>query len=301
MQRRAAVLYAAFFFVIATGSYVGLGTVTEPGLSIEDPDHRLAVNDTFAVNGRTYTVMGVSAQTDENGNIVHSGTVEWTNDSATYRATWKNNSTVERGNRSFRVHVANDTDRKTVALVEQFDRTTILQNDSNAQNETVTANGTTYVVTTENGSESFVSASEYFPTPTVIKHGVDETFEFANNSTTIGRITNDSASVIWIAPRTNTVALGETTPLRTIVVRGGAPSVLSQPAGTNVTLHGKTFAVHYPNNSTALLTDNTDAYHHQVRSIEELYERIRGLWAVIVMSSIAGILLTGLAYLPTRA
>ena len=300
MQRRAAALYAAVFLVIAAGSYTGLALTDEPTPSVENPQHTLAVNDTFEVSNRTYTVTAISAQINNNGNLERSGTARWVNRSARYTATWENNSTVSFHNQTYRVRIPNVTDPSSVALEEELNRTTILQNDSRAENEVVTSNGTTYVVLITNETRKLVPASDYFPTPSTTEYGEGSTFDYDGNSTTVTTVTNQSATLTWTAPRTNTVGLGTTTALETILVRGATPTSLEYPAGPNVTLNSVTFAAHYPDNSTVVLSSTPANYQQQVTAIQRLHERITGVWGVFILSSLAGLLLIGLSYLPTR-
>lgn len=300
MQHRASALYVAFFLVIATGSYTGLALMEEPTPSVENPQNTLAVNDTFEVDDRDYTVTDISAEINNDGNLERSGTAQWVNQSARYTATWENNSTVSLQNETYRVLISNVTDPSSVTLQEELNRTAILRNDSRAENEVVTFSGTAYVVRVNDETRELVPADDYFPTPSSTEYSEGETLDYNGNTTTVTNVTQQSVTLTWTAPRTNTVELGTTIALETMLVRGGTPTNLDYPAGTNATLNSVAFAAHYPDNSTVVLSSTPANYQQQITTIQRSHERISGLWGVFILSSFAGLLLIGLSCLPTR-
>ncbi|WP_330632544.1 hypothetical protein [Halocatena halophila] len=300
MQRRATAIYATFFFVIAIGSYAGLGLIAQPALSMDNPEQTLSVNDTFSVGDRSYTVTAIDGGADSDGNLQRSGTVEWVNETGTHISEWANNSTFEHQNETYFLLTNTSGEQPTATLTQPVNRTAILVNDSAARNELVTSNGTDYVVIGSNDNQEMVRADEYFPTPPTQTLEANETFDFYGNETTVTEITNDSVTVQWQAPKTNTIDLGATTTHTTTLVRGGLPADKTIAAGANVTLNGEQFAVHYPDNTTATLSSDPATYHNSLAEITDWFDRIRGLWAVTVMSALAGLLLIALAALPRR-
>jgi hypothetical protein len=97
-----------------------------------------------------------------------------------------------------------------------------------------------------------------------------------------------------------TVGFGEGEALRLLSVGGGVPTWVSYTysPGT-ITVGGMEYGAYYPNNNTVTLT-NSNVYNREVSSMMSLTERFRGMWAVVVLSSLAVILILSLSYLPVR-
>ncbi|WP_158058492.1 hypothetical protein [Halorussus halophilus] len=276
MQRRAAAVYAVLFLVVAAGAYALIGAAEEPQIDVQGQSY--AQNDTITEGGRTYTV--ASASDGE-------GTLEWTNESAAYSATWSNNTTVQMANNeTYRVLIPNESDPGQFTLRQEFnlsDNTT-----------TVQQGGTTYVVVNETdgnqseGNKSLVPVDEYkrqqFGTPENRTYNEGQTFQYEGNQTTVSNITADSATLTWTAPRVNTVS-----------VSAGA-NVSLGPTGQNTS-----YVAYFPSNSDGfVLSPQTGEYQTQENEISHFNERIAGLWGVVILSFLTVVLLLGMAFLPNK-
>jgi hypothetical protein len=137
---------------------------------------------------------------------------------------------------------------------------------------------------------------------------VDETFTVNGQQYVVAEIatgTDDTGNIIRSATFTQvgqntTVGFGEGEALRLLSVSGGVPTWVSYTysSGT-ISLGGTEYGAYYPNNNTATLM-NSGVYHREVSSLMSLTERFQGMWAVVVLSSLAAILILGMSYLPVR-
>jgi hypothetical protein len=284
MQRRAAALYAAFFIVIAAASYSLIATAQTPTVQFENPAYELAEGDEFTAGGQTYTVSSVSAEMEGGGHgspasLVRSGEFTWTNDSARLTVTWDNGSTVTYEGQERLVAVPSAEDPQGFELREVIDREAILANDTNADNETVTRDGTEYVVVTENGTSRLVPADDYFPTPESTVYTEGQTIQYEGNESTISSVTSEAVTIAWTGSRTNTIGVGDE---------------------ANVTVGGQQYLASFPNNDTLVLTQDYESYESQQASIASFQVHKNGLWGVSILSATAAVFLIGLAYLPSR-
>ena len=289
MQRRAAALYVAFFLVLSVASYSLIATAEEPHVEFANPEFTLSENETFPVGGTEYTVSSLEATTSSGGGgghgggggggIQRTGTIQWTNQSAQFSRTLANNSTVSFDNTTFRVLIPNTSDPSSFTLQNQVNRTEILKNDTQADDQLITRNGTEFVVVDDGNVTRLVPADEYFPEPTNRTFTEGQTFNFNGNRTTVATVTNQSATLGWTAPRNNTVEVS---------------------ANANVTLGGTTYLAHFRNNQTLVLTQNFASYNEQTAEISRYHQYINGLWGVSIMGGLAAVLLAGMAYLPSR-
>lgn len=276
MQRRAAAVYAVLFLVVAAGAYALIGAAEQPQINVEGQSY--AQNDTLTEGGRTYTV--ASAGDGE-------GTLEWTNQSAAYSASWANNTTVNlANNETYRVHIPNESDPSQFTLRQEFN---LSENTS-----TVTQDGTQYVVVNQtdgnasDGNKSLVPVDEYkrqqFGQPENRTYDEGQTFQFEGNQTTVSNLTAESATLTWTAPQTNTVS-----------VAAGA-NVSLGPEGQNTS-----YVAHFSNDSEGfVLSSQTNEYRQQTNEISHFNERIAGLWGISILSFLTVILLLGMAYLPNK-
>lgn len=261
-MKRAAAIYIAFFLVVSAGSYAMIGAAQQPTISLENPDHTLQVNQTFTENGRQYTVTSVEGTSAE---------ASWTNQSATYTNTWENDSTVTLSNNvTYRVVIPNSSDVSSFTLREV----------QNVSEPTVTQNGTTYVVLQDGQNRTLVPVQNYLPEPKTREYDEGQTIQFQGNQTTISNVTTDAATLTWTAPRTNTVSFGE---------------------GEMATLNGNQYIAHVEGGNTLELSSDPSAYREQTTAIAEFNERIAGLWAVSILSSLTAFFLVMFAYLPARS
>ena len=290
MQRRAAALYVAFFLVISVASYSLIATAEEPQVEFGNPEHTLSENDTFTLNGTEYTVSSLEATASSGGGGGHggggggggverTGTIAWTNQSAQFTATWANNSTVSLDNTTYRVLIPNTSDPSSLVLQNQVNRSQVLANDPQADDQLVTRNGVEHVVIEDQNGTRLVPADEYFAEPTNRTVNEGATIDYNGNRTTVTNVTNASATLQWTAPRNNTVEVSD---------------------NGNVTLGGTTYLAHFRNNQTLVLTQDFASYNQQTQDINRYHRYLSGLWGVSIMGGVAAVLLAGMAYLPSR-
>ncbi|WP_435067339.1 hypothetical protein [Haloplanus sp. C73] len=285
MQRRAAAIYVAFFVVLGAASYSVIATASAPTIGFENPDHRLSEDDQFSVDGQQYTVTSISAEVSGGGghgggpSLTRSGQVSWTNDSARYTQTWEHNSTVTYQGDSYRVMVESSDDPASFELVEELNRSAILQEDPAVEDELVTVNGTEYVVRESDGDRTLTPASEYFPAPSSTQYSEGDQLQYQGNATAVSDVTSSGATLSWTAPRTNTVDVGNE---------------------ANVTLSGQQYFAYFPDNSTLVLESDYSVYQEQTNAIDTYHEHTNGLWGVSIVSFVTAILLLGMAYMPSR-
>jgi hypothetical protein len=287
MQRRAAAIYVAFFIVLGAASYSLIATASAPTIGFENPDHSLSEGDQFSVDDRQYTVSSLTAETSGGGGghggggatVTRSGELSWTNDSARHTQTWEHDATVTYQGEEYRVLVAEGDDPSTFRLQEVVNRTAILQEDASVDDETVTVNGTEYVVRSEGDDRSLIPASEYFPEPSSTTYSEGDSLDYQGNATTVSSVTGDGATLAWTAPQTNTVGVDN---------------------NANVTLNGQTYFAHFPDNGTLVLESDYGVYERQSQDIDTYHSHVNGLWGVSIVSFTTAVVLLGMAYMPSR-
>ncbi|MFB9826237.1 hypothetical protein [Halobaculum roseum] len=289
MQRRAAVIYVAFFLVVGAASFSLIATASAPQLSFENPDHELSEGDPLTVDGTEYVVQGISAEMEGGGGghggggqaeLVRSGTLNTTNESARYTVEWANDSTVTYDEQDWTV--TTDNESESVTLTEVIDRTAILENDSDVENETTTVDGEEYVVERADGNESreLIPADEYFPAPETREYAVgDELEDIENNTATVASVSSDAATLEYFAPRTTEISVADE---------------------ANVTVGSTTYFAYFPDNSTMVLTQEFDTYAQYEEETAMQTTMTNGLWGVTIVSGLSAFLLMGMAYLPNR-
>lgn len=284
MQRRAAAVYGLLFLVLGAASYSLVATGTQPTIGFENPDHRLSAGDSFTLDGQEYVVSDISAEKEGGGHgapatLTRSGVISHTNESSVYTETWANNTTVTFDNREWRVLVPNESDPTEFTLRENVNESAILRNDSNADNETVTSNGTRWVVVERDGEADLVPASEYFPDPESRQYAEGDAFDYRGNETTVTNVTADQVRVQWVAPRTLTTDVNDE---------------------ANVTVGDTRYLAYFPNNETMVLTSDYANYDRQVAAINTYQKHVAGLTGVTIVSGVVTALLFGMAFLPSR-
>lgn len=73
--------------------------------------------------------------------------------------------------------------------------------------------------------------------------------------------------------------------------------------GENVTLGGSTYFAHFPSNSSVQVLSTNEYwsdYQGDLATQDTYQERRAGIWAVVIMSFLAGIILLSAAYMPVR-
>lgn len=289
MQRRAAALYAVLLLVVGVVSFSLISVASPPELAFDDPEHEVGEGAELVVDGETYTVDAVDAEMSSGGGgghgggggaeLVRSGTLTYTNESALATATWENGSEVTFRNETYTVGVegANAT---SVSLTGTINRTAILQNDTTVQNEVQTINGTEYVIREgTDGNQTLLSAAEYFPEPEQLTVEEGATVQFDGNEFTVAAVGADGARLS--RPTTETVEIG-----------------VSNHA--NVTVGDQTYFAHFPDNETMVLTTNYERFQRHQAESATFTEHKNGLWGVTIVSGAGLVFLIALAYLPSR-
>lgn len=181
----------------------------------------------------------------------------------------------------YRVAIPNETDPTSMSFVQQQNVTRLLVTDRAVENSLGTyANGTQFVQHRD-GNQTLLD--EYVPDPEVETRSEGETLEYDGNETTVGNITSDTVPLQWRDVRTTEVTLSD---------------------GATVDLNGQTYLVHFPDSASVKLLENTTenyaAYQAEQDEVDSYHERTSGLWAVVISSALAGLLLLSLAYLPVK-
>lgn len=289
MQRRAAAISVAFFLVVSAASYGLIATAEEPTVDFEDPDYSLSAGQSVELDGQEYTVTSIEATVESGGGgghggggggeLVRSGEMAWTNESARYTASWSNGSSVTRDNQSFTVVVDSGEDPSGFTFREELNRTAILQDDPDAEDELATYNGSEWVVVREDGNRTLVDPEAYFPDPETREYEEGDSIEYENRTVAVDDVSGDQVTLAWTAPRENTISLSHE---------------------SNVTIQDSTYLVFFPNNDTVYLTQDFQSYRTQTNQIAQHHDQVNGLWGVSIVSAVAAVIMLGLAYLPSR-
>lgn len=286
MQRRAAAIYVAFFVVIGAASYSLIATADTPTIQFENPQYSLSQGQTFEVSGETYNVSEISATAESGGHgggssLVRSAVITHLEQSAVYTETWENNTSVTVSGTNWTVLVPNSSNPAQFTLRENVNQTAILQQDPNADDETVTRNGQEYVIVDDgSGNATLIPANQYFPAPQTRQVSEGSTLQYNANRTTVTNVTQGAVEVQWNAPRTESREVSD--------------------QRRNISLGNQTFLVHFPNNSTLELTQDFEGYQEQSRAIAQFHTYQTGLWGVVILCGGVAVLLVGLAFLPSR-
>ncbi|MFC6992765.1 hypothetical protein ACFQH3_14070 [Haladaptatus sp. GCM10025707] len=282
MQRRAAAIFAVFFVVAGAGAYGLIATAEQPHIKLDSPTY--GVNDTLTVGDRTYTVASLSLEESSGGGghgggggASFAGELTWTNQSALYTAELANNSTVPYNNDTYRVLVPNGSNVSSFTMTQEFNVTQRLAADPAVDNETITRNGSRYVVYSEN--ETLRLLSEYLPEPDNQEFQTGDQLQYQNNSTTVQSVSESGVTVGWNAPRTNTIDLSQ---------------------GGNVTLSGQDYVVNFISEEEVQLSPNYENYAEEQAKVTDFEDTINGLWGIIILSLLAVIFILSFAYLPRK-
>ncbi|MFC5133590.1 MULTISPECIES: hypothetical protein [Haloferacaceae] len=274
MQRRAVAVYVAFFLLVGSATGVIVTTAQTPGISFENPDHELSSGDTFEVDGNEYTVAEIGE--DGDGNLL--GQVE-RNRTAEQSESWSNGSTVEVDGGEWTVRIEGD-DPSSFTLVEELDRTAILEDDPNADNETYERNGEEQVaVTDENGETRLVPADEYFPAPEERSYAVGDEFAYGDRTAAVDAVSADAATLVWTATETVSTEIEQ---------------------DSRVTLGDTEFVAHFQDSSTLVLSTNFESYEAQLAEIDRHETNSDGLWRVMIVSLLSSGLFLAMAFMPSR-
>ncbi len=285
MQRRAAAAYFAFFLVVSVAAYayIGVAESQRPEVALEGDE--LSNDSTFTIDETTYTVSNIHHSGGGGGHGGGGGEMvadlSWTNDSSRYTATLDNGSTTTVDDTTY--VVTTDGNTSTMTLTEEQNVTALLRADSAVDNTTATQDGTEYVVYRSNDTQR--PLEEWLPDPETRQYSTGDSFTYAGDGgpqeTTVTSVTDDGATVEWIAPRDRSVELTE---------------------GGNVTLADGEYFAHFPDDETVKVVsvDQYGAYQATLNDQAYFHERKNGLWGISILSGIAATLMLGMAYLPVR-
>lgn len=280
MQRRAAAIYFAFFLVLALSSYAVITVAQPPPIELDAETY--SPGDTLTVDGQEYTVDSIESGSSEAGGHGGGGggpsaTIKWTNQSARFTATLQNNSTVSYRNDTYRVLVPNTTDPGQFTLEEELNVSSMLRQDPEVYNQTVTIDGRKHVTYRANNTN--VPLAEYLPEPRREQFSTGDTISHKGNETTVDNVTTQQVQLVWRGEKTNSVEASE---------------------GGNVTLGNTTYVAHFPGKKRVALSTDHRAYQRELAQQARFEERMSGFWAVIYLSGLAAVLVFGLAYMPVR-
>jgi hypothetical protein len=282
MQRRAAAVYLVLFVALAGGAYAYIEVgATQPQISIDGPTYEQG--DTLSVDGRTYTVTGLSAESGESG-ISRSGELTWFNESNMETAELENDSTIEFRDDQYTVFIENSSNVSSFRVTETQNVSAIIANDSDVTGIVEDEGGDRFVRYT-NGSTQLLS--EYLPSVETANFSTGDTFPYTQENstidTTVASVTPSAATLEWDDPGNETVGLED---------------------GGNVTLNGQQYFVHFEDNSSVQILP-ADQYYGEYQSdqadIQAYDERINGLWGIVLLSLVATIILVAAAYLPNKS
>ena len=289
MQRRAAALYAVLLLVVGVSAFSLITVATPPELAFDNPEHKLGEMEQFQVGETTYTVDAIDAEMKGGGGgghgggggpeLVRSGTLVYTNESALDTATWGNGSDVTFRNETYTVLV-DGADATSVTLEGTINRTAILQNDTTVQNAVQTVDGTEYVVREgADDNRTLIPAADYFPEPERLTVEQGEAVQFDGNEYTVAAVGSDGARLS--RPTTEEIEVPVS-------------------SHANVTVGDQTYFAHFPDNETLVLTTNYERYQAHQAQMDQFTEHENGLWGVSIVTGIGAVFLIALAYLPSR-
>jgi hypothetical protein len=281
MQRRAAAIYFVFFVLVGAGAYGVLVSAPQPHVTFDNDAY--AANESFTVDGQTYTIAAVTTETSGGGHGSAAttstvGELAWTNDSAQFSGTLENGSSTTYENDTYTVLTR--PNESEFVLQESRNVTAILQQDPNVQNETVMLEGVEHVFFPED--DSVMPLSEYLGPAETITFATGDTYPYEGNEATVSSISASEVTLTWTGTENNTAELSQ---------------------GANVTISGQTYLVNFPDTESVQLlpTDQYyDSYEQQLATIDAYQERTNGLWGIVILSGVAATLLLMTAYLPTR-
>ncbi|PSQ61082.1 MAG: hypothetical protein BRD23_00920 [Halobacteriales archaeon SW_9_67_25] len=277
MQRRAAAVYFILFVLVGAGAYgfIQVG-MSQPTVGLDGPTY--AEGDELTVGDRTYTVDSIDAEEGELAEYAGDADLVRFNESKRETATLENDSTVTFDGGEYRVV----TGEESFTLIEEQNVSAILADDPDVEDETATRDGEEFVVYREN--QSIEPLSEYLPEPDRIEFSVGEDFEYEAEDVTasVDGVSADGVRLSWAAPGEETITVS---------------------AGENQTVNGVEYFAHFPNeNRVQILRSDQHygTYVGELGAIEYWNERQNGVWGVVILSFITGVVLVATAYLPVK-
>jgi len=286
MQRRAVAVYVALFVLIAGGAGVLTATADTPEIGFENPDFEVSQDDPIEVDGEEWVVAEIT-EVESGGGGGHGGgggaetsivaTIE-RNVTVEQSETWANGSTVQVDDREWRVEIAGD-DPNSFTLVEVPDQQAILEDDPQADNETVQRDDGEYVVVTEDGESTLVPVGEYFPAPEERAYAAGDSLDYGGNTVTVDNVTAEQAVLVWEATETESIEIEQ---------------------HSKLTIGETEFVAHFADASTLQLSSDIEGYEAQVAQIDQFQQYSSGLTRVLVLAFLSSLLLLGAAFIPSR-
>ena len=284
MQRRAVAVFVALFLAVAGVAGALTATADSPEIALENPEIDASQGDTIDAGGQSYVVADIS-ETEEGGGG-HGGSATTTITGTLEREftaetseTWANGSTVSVDDREWRVEIAGENATE-FTLVEVLDRQAILEADDAAENETVTLDDGEYVaVTDDSGERTLVPVEEYFPAPERRSYATGGTLEYDGQTVTVDGVTAGGAVLVWETTETQSVEVGQ---------------------HSVVTLGGTDYVAHFEDTSTLQMSSDIEAYEAQVSEIDQYKQYNSGLSRVFILAVLSSVMLTGMAFIPSR-
>lgn len=228
MQGRAAVVYVAFFLVIAAAAFGFAATAESPSVSV-DAEFEFQEGDEFEIDGVTYTAEAVTEEDDGPGTV----DLTWVNQEGTISEAWAVGENVTIDNQEYTVEVTDD-EPPAVEFVRPADTLRFEQGD---------------------------------------------TLTYQGNETTVDTITQDEVTVSWTGPVTEEIGMTE---------------------GVATELGGVEYVAHFAGDGTVQLTSDVEAYNSEVDDVTAIEQRIDATWVIGILSSLGGLLLLAMAFLPRK-
>jgi hypothetical protein len=278
MQRRAAAVYFVLFVLVGAGAYgfIQVG-MSEPTVALDGPTY--VEGEELTVGDRTYTVDAIETEDGDVARFGGDADLVWFNESRRGTATLENDSTVEHDGGEFRVVV---TGNESFELVEEQNVSAILADDPDVEDETVTGDGEEFVVYRDD--QSIQPLPEYLPEPEREEFSVGDSFEYRAENVTarVDGVSAEDVRLSWEDPGEETVTVS---------------------AGANTTLNGVGYFAHFPSEDRVQILradQHYGAYTAELSAIEYWHERQNGVWGVVILSFITGVVLVATAYLPVK-
>ena len=272
-------MYVAFFLVIAVGAYGYAAAAESPEITVENPDYDLAEGDEFEINGTTYTVASLAEEESGGG---HGGgghaeltaTIEW-NTTVEESEEWAPgpDNAVEYQGGEYEVILPNESDPTQFTLREMpGDNLTVFTNDD----------GNRVVEVQRDGETEYVPIDEYEGLER-LTFAEGDAIQYNEEDATVADVTNESVTLQWQTEQTEDVSLTE--------------------GATTEQIGDQEYVAHFPHaeeEPRVQLSSDLEAYNEQAEELEFFEERTNGLTMVTLLSTIAGLLLLAMAYLPRR-
>lgn len=282
MQRRAAAVYFILFVLIGAGAYGFMQGMSEPAVELDGQE--FTEGSELVVDGRTYTVSAIDAE-ESDELTEYEGDVEltWFNESKRGTATLENASTTAYNDDEYQV-VVSDGSSSTFRLVEELNVSGFLEQDQITEDETVTRDGTEYVIIAD--SQELRPLSEYLPDRDVVEFSVGDRIEYDADDETVNAridsISSEGVSLSWSDPGNESVELSQ---------------------GENSTVNGLEYFAHFPSDDQVQILpaqQEYGTYSSEISAIEHWEERLNGVWGIVILSVLAAIVLLSAAYLPVK-